>query len=86
MDLGPEQLLEEIRGVEGYIVFTFPHTSSVLLGCPKVGNAIYVIHSNWERWSKMSKQELMADDSGEVVRIPHRGDWYNRVKRELGVA
>src|SRR5215207_7561496 len=49
------------------------------------GNAIYVIHHDWEHWSKMSKQELMNDQSGAVVRIPHQGDWYARVKRELGL-
>ena len=37
-----------------------------------------------ERWSKLSKQELMADESGEVVRIQHRGDWFGQVKKELG--
>ena len=83
LELGPNQRYEEIGGVEGYIVFTFPYTSSVLLECPKVGNAIYVVHSDWERWSRMSKQELMADGSGEVVRIPHQGRWLERVKQEL---
>lgn len=87
MDLEPKELHEEIDAtVEGYIVFTFEHTPSVLLECPRVGNAIYVIHHDWERWSKMSKQELMADDSGSVVRIPHQGDWYARVRRELDLA
>lgn len=85
LELGPNQRYEEIGGVEGYIVFTFPYTSSVLLECPKVGNAIYVIHSDWERWSRMSKPELIADTSGEVIRIPHQGDWFGKVKRELEI-
>jgi len=85
MDLSPEILHEEVDAVEGYIVFTFAHTPSVLLECPRVGNAIYVIHHDWERWSQMSKQQLIADDSGAVVRIPHQGDWYARVKRELRI-
>ncbi len=86
MDLNPKELHEEIdAAVDGYIVFTFEHTPSVLLECPRVGNAIYVVHRDWEIWSRMTKQELMADDSGAVVRIPHRGDWYARVKKELGI-
>lgn len=86
MDLGPKELHEEIdAAVEGYIVFTFEHTPSVLLECPRVGNAIYVVHRDWEIWSRMSKQELMADESGAVVRIPHVGDWHAKVKRELGL-
>jgi hypothetical protein len=32
----------------------------------------------------MSKQELMANESGEVVRIQHRIDWFQQVKEELG--
>jgi hypothetical protein len=56
----------------------------VLLENPIVGNAIYVIHKDWERWSRMTKQELMADESGEVVRIVHRPGWFEQVKRELG--
>jgi len=85
LSLGPNQRYEEVGGVEGYTVFTFPHTTSVLLECPVVGNAIYVIHKDWERWSRMSKQELMADESGEVVRIVHRPGWFEKVKRELGI-
>jgi hypothetical protein len=52
--------------------------------CPIIGNAIHVIHKDWECWSKMSKQELMANESGEVVRIQHRIDWFQQVKEELG--
>jgi hypothetical protein len=84
LSLGPNQRYEEVGGVEGYTVFTFPYTSSTLLECPIVGNAIYVIHKDWERWSRMTKQELMADDSGEVVRIVHRAGWFEKVKQELG--
>jgi hypothetical protein len=84
LSLDPKQRYEEIGEVEGYTVFMFSYTSSVLLECPIVGNAIYVIHKDWERWSKMSKQELMADESGEVVRIQHRGDWFEQLKKELG--
>jgi hypothetical protein len=85
LELGPnlKASYEEIEEMEGYTIFTYPDTSSVLLECPKVGNAIYVIHSDYERWSGMTKQELMADTSGEVVRIPHQGDWFGKVKREL---
>jgi len=41
--------------------------------------------SDYERWSAMTKQELMADTSGQVVRIPHQGDWFGQLKRELGI-
>jgi len=85
LSLRPHQSYEEIDGIEGYIVFRFPHTTSALMECPKTGNAIYIIHKDWERWSKMSKQELMGDETGEVVRVPHQGDWFAKVKDALGI-
>ncbi len=85
--LDPNQYHVGMDGFDGYVIFTFAYTPSVLLECARVGNAIYVIHKDWERWSRMTKQELMADESGEVCRIEHRGkDWFEKVKQELGVA
>lgn len=53
-----------------------------------MGNAVYVIHSGWEDWSRKTKQDLMeeAERGGEVTRIPHQGkDWFERVKRGLEI-
>lgn len=55
--------------------------------CPEIGNAAYVIHKDWETWSHMDKQELMAEAErgGDVTRIPHLGDdWPAKIRRELG--
>nr|MDP9475793.1 hypothetical protein [Actinomycetota bacterium] len=70
---------------EGYIVFAFSHTERVLLECPKFGNAIYVIHSDWRRLSRTTKQDLLLRRSREVTRIVHKGNWFGRVKRALGI-
>lgn len=69
---------------EGYIVLTFDYTPKALLECPIFGNAIYVLHSDWKRWSKMTKQQLVHH-SDQVTRIVHKGDWFWRVKQELAV-
>jgi hypothetical protein len=69
---------------EGYIVLTFAHTPRALLECPVFGNAIYIIDSDWKRWSRMSKRELLHRANG-VTRIIHKGDWFWRVKGELGI-
>lgn len=82
-ELVPDQCHVGIDGFDGYIVFTFAYTPKALMECPIIGNAIFVIGSDWKRWSRMSKQELRADQSGEVARISHRGDWFRRVKQEL---
>jgi hypothetical protein len=87
LSLGPNGRWVEREKFGDYIVFTFPFTSSALMECPIVGNAIYVLHSDPERWSGTPKQQLIAeaDRGGEVARIPHQGDWFERVKRELGI-
>lgn len=69
---------------EGYVVFTFAHTEKALLECPIFGNAIYVLDADWRHLAKMSKRDLLADRPGEVTKIVHKGDWFGRVKRELG--
>jgi hypothetical protein len=82
--LNPEQCYVGKDELEGYIVFTFAHTPKALLECPVFGNAIYIIDSDWKRWSRMTKRELLAH-SHDVTRIIHRGDWFREVKRELGI-
>ena len=72
-------------GIDGYIIFKFDHTQKALMECPIYGNAIYVIGSYWEPWSRMTEQELTAYQSGEVKRIPHQGDGFGKVKQELEI-
>ena len=82
LSLNPDQCFIGKNEFEGYIVFTFAHTPKTLLECPVFGNAIYIIHSDWKRLSRKTKQELKR--SPEVTRIIHRANWFQRVKRELG--
>lgn len=86
LSLGPSELRQhEASGFDGYTLCRFPYTESVLLECPKVGNAIYVLHGDWKRRAGANKQELRADTSGDVVVIPHQGDdWFAKVQQELG--
>ena len=75
-------------GFDGYVIFTFPGTKKALMECPEIGNAAYVIHKDWQDWSQMDKQELMAEAErgGEVTRILHQGnDWPARITRALGL-
>ena len=70
-------------GFYGYIVLMFDHTERVLLECPVENNAIYVLDSGEDRLLAMDKRQLR--ESGEARRIFHRGDWYQRLKDELGI-
>ncbi len=86
-ELGPDDPpWEGPDGFDGYIIFTFPGTAKALMECPEIGNAAYVIHKDWESWSQMNKQELMAEAErgGEVTRILHHGeDWPTKVRQAL---
>lgn len=75
--------LKGTAGLEGYIVLKFAHTVKVLMDCPVYGNALYILDSDEERLLWMKKPQLIASD--ETKRIFHSGDWYRRVKRELGI-
>lgn len=79
--LGPNGCFVGTDEYEGYIVFTFAHTSRVLMECPVFGNAIYILNSDWKRLSRLSKQDLLLRP--DTVKIVHKGDWFLRVKREL---
>ena len=70
-------------GFYGYIVLLFDHTEKVIMECPVRDNAIYVLDSGERRLLEKNKQELIA--SPEAKRIFHTGDWYSRLKKELGI-
>jgi hypothetical protein len=83
--LHPDQCYVGRDEFEGYMVLTFAHTPKALLECPEFGNAIYIINSDWKRLSSKTKQELLANHSGEITKMVHKGDWFSRVKRGLGI-
>jgi len=85
LSLRPDRYYVGEDEFEGYIVLTFAHTPKALMECPVFGNAIYIINSDWKSLSKMTKQELLARGSMKVTRIVHKGDWFSRVKTELGI-
>lgn len=83
--LRPDQCYVGIDEFDGYIVLTFSRGPRALLECPIFGNAVYIIDSGWKSLCRLTKQELMMHHSREVTRIVHAGDWFWRVKSELGI-
>lgn len=81
--LGPSWGWKGTGGFRGYMVFEFPGTEKVLLECPRYGNAIYVLGSDWRGLSRKSKGAVLAGEG--TVRIPHVGGWFGRTKRALGI-
>jgi hypothetical protein len=59
-----------------------PHGEG-LLECPVEDNAIYILDSGEDRLVGMNKQQLRG--SGEAKWIYHTGNWYQRLKDELGI-
>lgn len=73
---------EGFGGFDAYSIFTFDHTTKVLLECPIYGNAAYVINADMEVWREMKKQELI--ESGLAENIPHQGEhWPAKIRHAL---
>lgn len=86
--LEPNRVYEEKKSddMSDYLMFTFPNTSIAIMECPIVGNALYVIETDWKNWSGKSKKTLQADQSGKITRIPHQGDWFAKVEKILAIS
>lgn len=78
-EMRPGSIYIGVDEFEGYVVFYFDRTQVAVLECPVVGNAIYVIKSNWETLSRLSKAQLLQRHQREVVRIVHAGEWFPKL-------
>ncbi len=48
----------------------------IVFDCPRIGNAIYILHKDWEFVSKHSRRELLSGKLGvDFERIRHSGNW-----------
>ncbi|MDC0275411.1 hypothetical protein OAL00_00590 [Verrucomicrobiales bacterium] len=83
--LCPDEVYQGKHEFDGYFVFLFHRVSRAVLECPWVGNAIYVIHGDWRKLSRLTKSDLLSRHQHEVRRIIHResGNWYSDLKRSL---
>lgn len=53
----------------------------VVFDCPKLGNALYILHKDWEFISKHSRREILSGRLGaDFERIMHRPGWQTRAK------
>jgi hypothetical protein len=68
---------------EGYVVCTFTNTEKAVLECPFIGNAIYVLRSDWKALSRLSKRCLLNEFPDQVFRIPHAGDYWGKLRWEM---
>lgn len=82
-ELSPSATYVGAEEFSGYVVFYFEEALTAVLDCPFWGNAIYLIRSEWETLSRLSKAELLTKHTQTVRRIIHSGDWFERLRRNL---
>ena len=68
----------------GYSVYEFTRYEKVVVDCPIVGNAVYLLYKNrWKNQIRLSKKELRDLFPGKYKKIVHKGEWLNKVREEL---
>ncbi len=82
-ELTPTATYVGVDEFRGYTVFYFQKYLAAVLDCPVWGNAIYMIKGDWKTLSRLTKAELIAERTGNVTRIVHSGDWFQRLKNCL---
>ena len=54
----------------------------VVFDCPKLGNALYILHKDWEFISQHSRRELLSGKlGGDFERVVYTPGWQSRAKR-----
>jgi hypothetical protein len=69
-------------GFDGYCVFGFPKKGLFVLESIKYGNATYVFDKNWEKYSQLTKKEIINEELHKE-RIIHRTGWKLKIKNLL---
>ena len=70
---------------DGYFVFVFGGWRKVVFECPWKGNALYVVDGDWKSLSRLTKIDLLANQSGGVEKFIHdeAGEWKTTLLRTL---
>lgn len=69
-------------GFTGYVIFGFPEKNLYVLECTRYGNATYVLESQWEALSKLTKAEILNQDLHKA-RLIHQAKWEGKVRKLL---
>jgi hypothetical protein len=80
--LQPSALVRGTGGFDGYFGAQFGNF--LVFENLRFGNAIYILHNNWEALSQLSRTELLESHRAEILRIEHRPGWENRLVNLVG--
>ena len=71
----------------GYYVFELENSNSVVLECPKEGNATYILFGErigeWKEMIHYSKAEIRQEYVNRHKKVVHKGDWLGRIRLAL---
>lgn len=79
----PEFIAVGNGGFDGYVVFGFPARNLYVLESRETDNATYILGTDWERVSTMTKAEILAEDAYQH-RLIHRRYWFQQLNNLLG--
>ncbi|MFA0889109.1 MAG: hypothetical protein ACC613_08470 [Synergistales bacterium] len=66
-------------GFNGYLVFGYPDRDLFILESSYYGNATYILNSEWEEVSRLSKAEILRN-SLHRDRVVHLKNWFDRIE------
>lgn len=70
-------------GFSGYVIHGFEDRELYVLESVEVNNATYIVRSEWEAISQLTKAEILRDDLYEY-RVIHNEKWYEAIRGILG--
>lgn len=77
------QVLDPAKHWFGYSVYRFRESDKVVLLCPVVGNAVYVLGDNWRKLIVKQKRQVRENFEGRRHAVHKGGTWLERVEADL---
>ena len=68
---------------DGYVVFEFRDSNSVVLECPFEGNATYILPADWKIMAGHTKDEIRRIFENRYTKVVHKGDWLSRIREAI---
>jgi hypothetical protein len=80
----PAEICIGLAGFRDHLAYSFPEAGLVVLESVRRDNAVYVFGLDWERFSQLTKAEIL-DGHFHLARIVHSGGWKRRLAELLAM-
>lgn len=84
LSFDPDEQFVGTGGFSDYVAYVFKDRGLVVLECIRKGNAIYVFGLDWDRFSKLTKSEIINANLHKA-RLVHSKGWKTRFARLMEV-